>query len=321
MAFHEEVSRREQLFRRLAESLPTGVLQVDRDGRIVYANARVAAILGVEGAATLTEQFTSIEDQDRVRLETAVAAALSEGTDHEFDVDLQLPATREPRRCTATVVSLTRSEGCCGALVSIHDITDSARMQEELRARATYDALTGCLNRASVLAALEQALTWSHDQHATVIYIDLDKFKHVNDTLGHAAGDELLVHVATCLTGLLRDHDQVGRLGGDEFLVICQHLDNPAQAAAIADRIRALLHAPVTLTAGTVTPGASIGVAIGRTGTSCDDLVARADAAMYQSKRHAQGHVVVAKDPAFEDSPDTGRAASHPASVPDTALA
>jgi diguanylate cyclase (GGDEF)-like protein/PAS domain S-box-containing protein len=306
MAFHEEVRRREQLFRRLAESLPTGVLQVDRDGSIVYANARLAAILGIESAATLTEQLASLDDQDRVRLQTAVASALTEGTDLELEVELRLPGTGEPRRCTATVVSLTCSEGGSGALVSIHDITDSARMREELQARATYDTLTGCLNRGSVLAALGQALSRGHDQHTAVIYIDLDRFKHVNDTLGHAAGDELLVHIAARLRSVLRDHDQVGRLGGDEFLVICQHLDHPNEVAAIADRIHTLLHTPVTLAAGTVTPGASIGVAVGENGSSCEDLVARADTAMYQSKRHARGRVIVADNPATEDPPHTG---------------
>ncbi|HEX2805969.1 MAG TPA: diguanylate cyclase, partial [Kineosporiaceae bacterium] len=238
MAAHEEVRRREQLFRRLAESLPIGVVQADHDGRVVYANARVAAILGIEQAATLTDQLASVQPPDRANLEAAIAAALAEGSDHELEVDLHLPATGKPRRCTAGVVALASPEGTCGVLVSLHDITDSARMREELRARATFDALTGCLNRASILATLEQALAWNHGTYTAAIYIDLDKFKHVNDTLGHAAGDELLIHVAHCLTSVLRDQDQVGRLGGDEFLVVCPELEDPAQASSIAGRIR-----------------------------------------------------------------------------------
>jgi diguanylate cyclase (GGDEF)-like protein/PAS domain S-box-containing protein len=294
MAAHEEVRRREQLFRRLAESLPVGVVQADHDGRVVYANARVAAILGIEQAATLTDQFASLQPQDRANLEAAIAAALAEGSDHELEVDLHLPVTGEPRRCTAGVVALSSPEGTCGVLVSLHDITDSARMREELRARATFDALTGCLNRASILATLEQALAWNHDTHTAAIYIDLDKFKQVNDTLGHAAGDELLVHVAHCLTSVLREQDQVGRLGGDEFLIICPGLEDPTQATSIADRIRDSLHGEVTLQGATLTVSASIGLAIGRHGTHPDDMVARADTAMYESKRHRDDRVLTA---------------------------
>jgi diguanylate cyclase (GGDEF)-like protein/PAS domain S-box-containing protein len=292
MAAYEQVRQREQLFRRLAESLPTGVLQVDQDRRVVYANTRLTAILGMGRGTTLTDQLASLIDADRACLEAAVDAALTQQVDHDMEIELQLPQTGESRRCTATIVAVTGPEGTCGALVSITDITDAARMREELRARATYDALTGCLNRSSIMASLQQALTWDHDRLTGVVYIDLDKFKAVNDTLGHAAGDELLIHVAACLTGLLCGQDQVGRLGGDEFLVICHDLDDPTQATQIADRIRDLLQSPVTLTAGPTTPGASIGVAVGTVGTSADDLVAQADAAMYEAKKHRDGRIV-----------------------------
>jgi PAS domain S-box-containing protein len=127
MAAHEEIRYRERLFRRLAESLPNSVLEIDQDRRVVYANARLGAILGVTGAATLTEQLTSLTEPDQDRLYEATDAALAHGSDHELEVELRLPATGEPRRCAAAVVALTGAEGTPGALLSLSDITDSAR--------------------------------------------------------------------------------------------------------------------------------------------------------------------------------------------------
>ena len=127
-----------------------------------------------------------------------------------------------------------------------------------------------------------------------MIYLDLDDFKALNDTLGHAAGDEMLVEVAERLRGALRDHDDVGRLGGDEYLVVCPGLADPDQAMAIATRIREHLDRPAALTAGIATPRISIGVAIGAPGSPVDDLVNRADSAMYRSKQQRCGDIVLA---------------------------
>lgn len=294
MAAYEQVRQREELFHRLAESLPTGVMQVDRDRRVVYANSRLSAILAAPAAELLADQIAHLVDADRALLESAIDAALNAGADHDLEVEVHHPQTGDLRRCTAAVVAVAGPEGTSGALVSLDDITDAARMREELRVQATYDTLTGCLNRASIIASLDAALAPDRSGLTGVVYLDLDEFKVLNDTFGHAAGDEMLVEVAQRLRGALRDIDRVGRVGGDEFLVVCPGLAEPDQAMSIATRIREHLDRPAALTAGMATPRASIGMAIGTPGTPVDDLVARADAAMYQSKQQRRGEIVLA---------------------------
>ena len=135
--------------------------------------------------------------------------------------------------CAISLVSLSDREGAPGALLTVTDVTDSARMREELTAKATFDVLTGCHNRASVMAILDQALRGGEAASTAVLFVDLDKFKPVNDTLGHDAGDELLALTAQRLGGVLRRDDVVGRIGGDEFLIVSRGLDGPASAIAM----------------------------------------------------------------------------------------
>jgi diguanylate cyclase (GGDEF)-like protein/PAS domain S-box-containing protein len=296
MAAHEALDRRERLFRRLAESLPIGLLQLESDGSVVYANERLGAILGVPSATTLDEQLASVVEQDRPALDAAFTATLRQRTDQELEVELRLPQSQQLRRCAVSLIALTDRDGAPGALACVSDITESARLREELKAKATFDALTGCYNRASIMALLDQTLGAAGDQLTAVIFVDLDKFKPVNDALGHAAGDELLVCAADRLTKLLRSDDTVGRIGGDEFLLVCEGLTSQAEALAIAERVGAVLHEEVPLSARTVQLAASIGVACAEPGITSDELIARADAAMYESKRQRLGAPVLYTD-------------------------
>jgi diguanylate cyclase (GGDEF)-like protein/PAS domain S-box-containing protein len=300
MAAHEEVRRREQLFHRLAESLPTGVMQVEPDGRIAYANARVEAMLGVAGASTLAEQLAHVVHGDRAMLRDACDAVLDQGVDEELEVSARLPGTGEIRRCRFTLRTLSDDQGSPGALICVSDVTDSARMREELKIRATFDVLTGCYNRGSVIAALddalEAALLANRDGTVAVIFVDLDHFKPVNDELGHAAGDALLVHTADAIKRVLRSSDIVGRFGGDEFLILCQPVAEPAEACTIAERIAQSLHHTISLADGDVRLSASVGVAFSGPGATSESLVARADVAMYESKRQGDGLPVVFGD-------------------------
>jgi diguanylate cyclase (GGDEF)-like protein/PAS domain S-box-containing protein len=294
MAAHEALDRQERLFRRLAESLPIGLIQLDRDGSLVYANSRLGRILGVDDAKTLDEQLATVSTTDRPALNLALAQAREQGLAGELEVDVTVSEI-ESRRCQVTLIALSDQDGTPGALACISDVTDSARARAELTVKATFDALTGCFNRASVQALLDRALTGDVEPIAA-IFIDLDKFKPVNDTLGHAAGDEVLVHTARCLADLLRDGDAVARLGGDEFLVVVRGIDGPSEALTIAQRARTALFRPVPLSAGTVDLAASIGVAVSTAGDTAESLIAKADAAMYESKRRGDGAPVVHSD-------------------------
>jgi diguanylate cyclase (GGDEF)-like protein len=182
-----------------------------------------------------------------------------------------------------------------GAITCVLDVTDSARARQELEKRATFDPLTQCHNRASIVGALQRELARGDSTRTGTVYVDLDQFKPVNDTLGHAAGDELLVLVAERLKLASRDTDLVGRLGGDEFLVVLADIPGPEMAMRVADRIRESLCGTFELSCGTVELRASIGVACsdGEAITS-EELVKRADAAMYRSKEHGQSVPVLA---------------------------
>ena len=151
-------------------------------------------------------------------------------------------------------------------------------MREELRRRATFDELTGCHNRASVMRALEDSIADGGRRGSrAVVYADLDGFKAINDRDGHAAGDELLRTVADRLRAATRGDDIVGRIGGDEFLIVCPQVGSESEAQSVVDRISAELDGGARV---------SIGVAWSTgDGLDADALVARADEAMYLAKR------------------------------------
>ncbi|GGL37925.1 diguanylate cyclase domain-containing protein [Planomonospora parontospora] len=286
MAAYEALGRREHLFRRLAESLPVGLLQLGRDGSVVYANSQLAAMFGTGAAGTARERLASVVGDDRAVLDAALEDVLCGGPDREIEVTVAPPAARgRRRRCAVTLVGLSDEEGAPGALVCVRDITESVRSREELRIRATFDHLTGCHNRASSLAILDRELS-EQGRHLTgVIFIDLNEFKSVNDSLGHAAGDELLVQAADRIRGVIRSDDVVGRIGGDEFLLICPRLEVAAEVAGIAERVGEALEGEVALSAGTARLSAAIGVTCSAPGSTGDALIAQADTAMYESKR------------------------------------
>jgi diguanylate cyclase (GGDEF)-like protein/PAS domain S-box-containing protein len=293
MAAHAALDRQVKLLRQVTESLPIGLLQVGSDGELAYANSRLAEIVGVAAAVTVEEQLCTVAAADRAALLAALRAAVDVGADRDLEVDVAVPGTGW-RRCAIAVVAVTDQDGDPGGIACVTDITESARMRDELRARATYDALTGCLNRPSVIAELDRALT--APTSTGVIFIDLTDFKAVNDTFGHAAGDRLLVHAAACLSGTAGPGDAVGRLGGDEFLVVRRDLRERADMLALADRIRAALARRVDVSPVGGRLVAGIGVAFSTPGMDSDTLIAHADSAMYESKRRGDGQPVASGD-------------------------
>lgn len=166
----------------------------------------------------------------------------------------------------------------------------------ELRRRALHDDLTGLPNRAVFWDRLARRLNFA-DRHGTgfaVLFLDLDDFKTVNDSLGHAAGDQLLVDVARRIKAELRADDTAARVGGDEFLVLLDDVATSEEALAVARRITATLHAPYGLGGRRYVASSSVGVAMGGQGLATPDaMVAAADAAMYDAKRRGRGLCVL----------------------------
>jgi diguanylate cyclase (GGDEF)-like protein len=171
---------------------------------------------------------------------------------------------------------------------SMMDITKRKKGEEELRHGAHHDPLTGLANRTLLLQELERTLARGRRREGSsvgLLFLDLDGFKAVNDTLGHIAGDQLLTEVARVLRECVRPSDVVARLGGDEFTVILTDLHSKEDADAVAARILGRLQEPVQVRAGSIHTGASIGIALtaGRS-VIATDLLHEADAAMYKAK-------------------------------------
>jgi diguanylate cyclase (GGDEF)-like protein/PAS domain S-box-containing protein len=314
MAAQESLAEREQLLQRLAQALPVGLFQVEADRRVVYSNERLHQILGTGPTDDLGVLLATVTPEHRPVLDATLAAVLNDDGDADVEVDLCLADSGERRRCQVSSRPLNGKDGTVtGAIVCVADITESARMHVELEDKATFDMLTRCYNRGSTMAALDRFLSAPGTGLTGVIFIDLDLFKPVNDLLGHAAGDELLVSVARRLGAAMRDDDIVGRIGGDEFLVVCPAIGGADDALVVARRIAESLTGEIALTAGVIDLRASIGVACSSPAMTADALVARADNAMYQSKRQGDGvPVIFSSAPEAVDStgPPTRRRAS-----------
>jgi diguanylate cyclase (GGDEF)-like protein len=169
----------------------------------------------------------------------------------------------------------------------MHDISERKRAEEELTRRATHDVLTGLPNRALIRERLGSTLLRSRrqGQSLALLFIDLDGIKAVNDTHGHEAGDAMLHAVAARLLELVRPGDTVARLAGDEFVILCEQVEQPAALATLAERINSALRKPVEFNGIPLFVTASIGVAVGHGTThSADDLLRSADTAMYAVK-------------------------------------
>jgi diguanylate cyclase (GGDEF)-like protein/PAS domain S-box-containing protein len=324
MRTQEALQEREELLRRLTDAMPVGLLQLDVEGNVIYHNGRLLDILNgaptsssdssghaftgvtaersADPALSASILLATLTEEGSATFDEALAEVLGEGIDRDVEVDIRLPAGAG-RRVLMSVRALLRPNGeVNGAITCVLDITDSARARQELERRATFDALTHSHNRSSILAALQQELEREDASTTGVIYVDLDKFKPVNDRLGHAAGDELLTLVAERLRVASRDHDAVGRLGGDEFLILLRDIPDADSAMRVAHRIRDLLCTPFELSSGTVELGASTGVACASAQTiTAEELVKLADAAMYRSKDDGQCEPVIA---ARSGSPD-----------------
>ena len=173
-----------------------------------------------------------------------------------------------------------------GAILVAEDITERREAEERLNRQARTDGLTGLLNRNTVTEILEDGLAGLKDgsESLSTLFIDLNGFKAVNDSLGHAAGDQVLQQVATRLLDAVRPRDVVGRYGGDEFLIVARGLSSHETARTLVDRIHAALAPPMSVLGNDIVIGASIGIAVAQDGDTADTLLPRADADMYARK-------------------------------------
>ena len=272
----EELRIRKQLLNRLSDALPVGLLQIDSERRVTFTNDRLHSILGTGPL-----------------LEAAIADVLAGHAVNESELRLapQDGARQSDSRvCVMSLRALNDRQGAVsGVIACVTDITDQVQLRRELELRATTDDLTRCLNRAATLEIVEAMLAPDRvSSGLAVVFIDLDRFKDINDRFGHGAGDHVLKVAAARLLTAMRQGDVSGRVGGDEFLVVCRHVPSAATALELGERLANALTANVDLGNGTIGLRASVGVAWTAQSLDPDVFVARADRAMYESKRDGQ---------------------------------
>lgn len=187
-------------------------------------------------------------------------------------------------------------------LAVLSDITPVKVVQERLDHLAHHDALTGLPNRLHFMTALERSLAHADREcrSLALLFVDLDRFKAINDSFGHAAGDQMVTELAQRLRLAVRSEDLVARMGGDEFVVMLENLQDCSEAAGIARKLLAALQAPLQIRLQTVIPAASVGIALyPRDAHTSAELLAVADGAMYEAKRGG-GHTFAFRPPATE---------------------
>lgn len=266
-----------------------GVVAVDTSGRITAVNDRFGELWELESDGHETGDIVRVLASRRslVRDADGVVQRLREVADDPMTVAHEVVELRDGRVYEVESSPYLHDGELAGRVWRTRDVTVTRQREEQLVQLALHDPLTGLPNRALFRDRVEQATArlGRKPGRLAVLFVDLDDFKRVNDDLGHAAGDELLVEVSARIERCLRAGDSVARLGGDEFAVLVDGYDPPDEVDAIARRIVTAVRAPVRVDGRDVYPTASVGVASSDDATGADELLRKADLAMYAAKR------------------------------------
>jgi diguanylate cyclase (GGDEF)-like protein/PAS domain S-box-containing protein len=284
----EDATPDEERFFSLAEALPSGILSADARGWVVYCNHAAQQILDLPAEQVQANGWLdAVHAEDLPDVMEAAGLVIATGASQQATFRIQTGLFQ--RWATARFVPLGEPGQRTGWIATIDDITDRRRAESQLAHRATHDPLTDLPNRTLLEDRLEQACARLRRDEGTlsVLFVDLDGFKEINDQYGHHTGDEVLREVGRRLRRLLRPADTVARLGGDEFVAVCEGLTS-ADAEVVARRVHDALTVPLLIGGEQVDVRASIGVATSSSRTvEGPELLARADQAMYREKRAA----------------------------------
>jgi len=280
-------------FRAIIQNANDVIAVLDRTGAISYVAPSILRLVGRPADSFRGQKFdTLVAPEDApLALELLRSAMQHPGPGDTIGCRVQTKDDR-PLYVEANVNNLLDDPLVAGLVVTMRDVTERRTFEEQLRNQAFHDPLTGLANRALLANRCEHALWRGQRRNAnpSLLYLDIDDFKQINDTLGHRVGDRVLVEVAGRISGALRAEDTAARLGGDEFAILIDETHSVDEALAVADRIIASLVAPIDIDGAAVVVRASIGIVRPAARLSDPaDLLRDADIAMYEAKRAARG--------------------------------
>ena len=271
----------------VVETMRDAVVVADAHGRVVDVNPAAQRLLGIPAAALIgcpADSLLAHHEKPGEHDQSLPHELLREARDRTGDLELVVTPLLDPRGATA------------GRVLVFRDVAERKELERNLRHLAYTDALTGLPNRTLFHDRLKQGLATAsrRDSPLAVCFLDLDRFKVINDSLGHDVGDRVLISVARRLGACLRDEDTLARLGGDEFAVLLPEVSGPSGSSAVADKLLKALAAPQLIDGQELTVGASIGIALfPQSGSDVQSLLRSADAAMYSAKARGRGRAAL----------------------------
>jgi diguanylate cyclase (GGDEF)-like protein/PAS domain S-box-containing protein len=282
----------EERWRALLMNSSDVITVLNDEGRVIYASPSVERLLGYTPERILEMSVFELVHPGDLERSGAILLELLDSEGPSDPIEMRVRHVDGAYRWIEAVAkNMLDDSNIGGIVVNVRDVTERKGAEEALARQATTDALTGLPNRAVLLDRVAAALEHSErtGRLSTVLFLDIDHFKMVNDSLGHAAGDELLIDVADRLRGFLRPGDTAARLGGDEFVLCCHNVDHYNEAVDIAERLADVLAEPIVLRGQEMSVTASVGITC-----ACDasrtpeDLLRDADVAMYQAKERGR---------------------------------
>jgi diguanylate cyclase (GGDEF)-like protein/PAS domain S-box-containing protein len=288
--------RVERRFRSLVQNSSDVILVVDVHGNVVHASPSIERVMGYRAEETIHRNASELIHPDDISAVQARLAELQSGPGASSTLTVRARHSDGSWRwIEATGMNLLDDAAVNGIVVNYRDITTRKRLEDELNHQAFHDSLTGLANRALFSDRIGHALERErrHGEHAAVVFLDLDDFKGVNDSLGHEAGDAVLSAVADRLRDCVRMEDTPARLGGDEFGILLEDINDQQLAVELAQRVLTALEKPVRLLGSEFLVGASVGIACSTGKESTTDLLRNADLAMYVAKYSGKNKIAV----------------------------
>ena len=299
-ATQEQLAESENRMHALVENSADLLVLVAGDGTVKYASPAVERVLShPPGSLDGIDIVELVHPEDLERAYDLASVVSANSTEAPVSAELRIAhGDGSYRHLEITANNLIDNPAVGGIVLNAADITDRVAVTAQLEVQAYHDDLTGLPNRALLIERLRDALYRANQRRMLVglLYLDLDRFNVVNESLGHLAGDELLNEVAKRMQDVVRPGDVVARLGGDEFAVVVQDMLRRGDAVVLARRIRKALTQPITVMGQTAVITTSIGIAIAEGGEQPQDLLRDADTAMHRAKEKGRDVAVVFDD-------------------------